>query len=283
MKAAFLIRIAGTAILAGLLTYMAAQTGEGTLTVDIRDGAGSMVPAMVCITSLADGKWRTPPDGAVTPPYTRVPDFFEPKAWRPGDIGPVRLTLGDYHDMLTRATIYEGAAAYPFWKEPAAYFVSQPFSIRLPAGRWRLAVERGIEYLPISEEFEVKPRDRLQRIVRLRRWIDMASQGWYSGDDHVHYPRVLPEHDQFLLTWARAEDVHLLNVLQQRKVEGLKFPLTFPQTFEAKSALSGGRFRAGFGPGRTKHDRRPAGPHAGPKPAGAGIRPVAFPPLRRHV
>ena len=243
MRVSFAIRAAGAVILAGLLRYMAGQTGEGSLSVEIRDGAGGEVPAMVCITSLADGKWRTPPDGRAAPPYTRVPDFFDPKPWKPGDVGPVRLTTGDYKDNQTRSSIYQDTSCYPFWKEPAAYFVSRPFSIRLTAGRWRLAVERGIEYLPVFEEFEVKPGDALRRTVRLRRWVDMAKQGWYSGDDHVHHPRTRPEHDAFLLTWARAEDVHLLNVVQQRTLQAL----TFTQAFGAKARYQDGDFALASG------------------------------------
>jgi hypothetical protein len=223
-----MLRAALVAGAAGLLYYAAAQSGDGSLSVEIRDGATNRpVAAMVCITSLADGKWRVPPDGSVAPPYTRVPDFYDPRPWKPGDIGPVRLTTGDYKDNQTRSSIYGAASAYPFWNEVAAYFVSRPFTIKLPAGRWRLAVERGVEYLPVFEEFDVKPGQQLSRTVRLKRWVDMARNGWYSGDDHLHHPRTKPEHDQFLLTWARAEDVHVLNVVQQRTLRALTFPQAF--------------------------------------------------------
>jgi hypothetical protein len=220
------------AVAAGLLYFAAGQSGDGSLAVEIRDAVTNRpVPAMVCITSLADGKWRVPPDGTTAPGYTRVPDFYDPPSWKPGDIGPVRLTAGDYKDNQTRSSIYGEAACYPFWKEPAAYFVARPFSIKLPAGRWRLAVERGIEYLPVFEEFDVRPGQQLARTIRLKRWVDMAGAGWYSGDNHVHHPRTRPEHDQFLLTWARAEDVHVLNVVQQRTLR----LLTFPQAFGANA------------------------------------------------
>mgnify|MGYP006175778579 CR=1 FL=1 len=36
--------------------------------------SGRVTPAMVCITSLEDHKWRTPPDGRVAPPYTLMDD-----------------------------------------------------------------------------------------------------------------------------------------------------------------------------------------------------------------
>jgi hypothetical protein len=169
---------------------------------------------MVCITALADGKWRTPPDGRVVPPYTTTREFYEPTDWKAGDIGLVRLTNGDYNDNDTRSSIYGGKSAYPFWKEPAAYFVSRPFSIALPAGRYRLAVAKGIEYLPVVEEFEIRAGDTKTRKVELERWVNMPEQGWYSGDDHIHYPRTEPEHDKFLLTWAEAEDIHVANILR---------------------------------------------------------------------
>jgi hypothetical protein len=110
--------------------------------------------------------------------------------------------------------MYDGQMTYPYWHEPAEYFVSEPFSIRLPAGKWRLAVAHGIEFVPFSEEFEVTSGSNLSRKVKLKRWVDMPRMGWYSGDDHVHYPRMKPEQNEFLLTWARAEDVHIANILR---------------------------------------------------------------------
>lgn len=197
---------------------------DGILNLEVRDkSTGRIEPAMVCITSLADRKWRTPPDGRTPPPYSTVPDFFDPPAWRPGQIGPVRLTNGEYNDLNVRSFAYEGRSALPFWQEPAAYFVSQPFSIRLPAGKWRLAVARGIEYLPVFEEFVLEPGQTRNRSIALMRWVDMPRRGWYSGDGHVHHPRLKPENDELLLTWARAEDVHLLNILLMGDIEKTYF------------------------------------------------------------
>jgi hypothetical protein len=200
------------------------QSGAGTLTVEIRDKAnGRIVPAMVSITSLPDGSWRTPPDGRVTPPYTTVRDFYTPSDWKPGDIGPVRVTNGEYKDNNTRSFVYEGESAYPFWRETAAYFVSKPFSITLPEGKWRLAVARGIENLPFVEEFEIRPNQTRKRKIALERWVDMTEHGWYSGDDHVHYPRTKPEHNEFLLTWAQAEDLHVTNILRMGDIKTTYF------------------------------------------------------------
>jgi hypothetical protein len=163
---------------------------------------------------VADGLWRIPPDGRTVPKYTTARDFYFPAEWKPGDPGYVRVTSGEYKDNDIRSSIYKGTSMYPFWQEPAVYFVSRPFSIQLPAGKWRLAVERGLEYLPVFEEFEVRPGETRKRKIVLERWVDMPKMGWYSGDDHVHFPRTRREHNEFLLTWGRAEDVHLLNILR---------------------------------------------------------------------
>jgi hypothetical protein len=73
-------------LLFGWTVYlMLGQSGTGTLQVEIRDKAsGQLVPAMVCITSLEDHKWRTPPDGRVSPPHSTARDFYTPGDWKPG-------------------------------------------------------------------------------------------------------------------------------------------------------------------------------------------------------
>jgi hypothetical protein len=193
-----------------------ATVAEGTLEVEIRDAATKeVVPAMACITSLSDHKWRTPPDGRSVPPFTTTREFYEGlTSWKPGDIGPVRLTNGEYNDNETRSFVYGGKSSYPFWQEPATYFVSKPFSITLPVGRWRLAVARGIEYRPVFEEFDIAPGETRDRKVLLQRWVNMPKRGWYSGDDHVHMVRLKPEQNELLMTWTRAEDVHVSNILR---------------------------------------------------------------------
>ncbi len=203
VRAAF----AAAVLLCAWFLGAAGETGEGSLRVELD------APAMVCITSLADGTWRVPPDGRTAPPATKVEDFYDPPAWKSGTPGPLRLTNGSPRGSF-RSGIYEGRSSVPFWQEAAAYFVPGGFSIRLPAGRWRLAVARGLEYLPHFEEFQVSAGESLTRRIALRRWVDMPRRGWYSGDGHVHHPRTRPEDNQFLLTWAMAEDVHVLNILR---------------------------------------------------------------------
>jgi peptidoglycan/xylan/chitin deacetylase (PgdA/CDA1 family) len=67
-----------------------------------------------------------------------------------------------------------------------------PFRLELPPGRYTFTVERGKEYFPETREV-VMERTPLKLSFALRRWIDMAERGWYSGDTHNHRdPRELP-------------------------------------------------------------------------------------------
>jgi hypothetical protein len=59
------------------------------------------------------------------------------------------------------------------------------FRAKLPPGQYELTVERGKEYHPFKQKVEVGS-GTTEVQVRLRRWIDMAERGWYSGETHVH-------------------------------------------------------------------------------------------------
>jgi hypothetical protein len=92
------------------------------------------------------------------------------------------------------------------------YFVSGPFTITLPPGKWRLAVSHGVEYIPAHEEITIGPQQKLDRNIVLTRWIDMPRQGWWSGDPEFHEWRLYPWQNDFILTWAQAADVHMITV-----------------------------------------------------------------------
>ena len=62
-----------------------------------------------------------------------------------------------------------------------------PFRLRLAPGKYQLTVERGKEYLPWTQELTVSNGTK-PISIRIQRWIDMASRGWFSGDTHVHRP-----------------------------------------------------------------------------------------------
>jgi hypothetical protein len=62
---------------------------------------------------------------------------------------------------------------------------ADPFTISLPLGRYEITVERGKEYFPQIKSVNISS-EPVKLVVPLKRWIDMAELGWYSGDTHVH-------------------------------------------------------------------------------------------------
>jgi hypothetical protein len=58
--------------------------------------------------------------------------------------------------------------------------------IDLPDGTYDVAYGAGPEYVPGRLTLEVSDRREPRIEVALRRWIDPAARGWYSGDHHVH-------------------------------------------------------------------------------------------------
>lgn len=79
---------------------------------------------------------------------------------------------------------------------------AHPFVADLPPGEYRLVAERGKEYFP-AEATVTLGKKPAKVTLKLRRWINMAARGWYSGDTHVH--RGLDELPNVVL----AEDLNL--------------------------------------------------------------------------
>ena len=206
-----------------------------------------ITPVMVCITSLEDGLVRIPPSGQIVKSGSDLEVFFKgiefmkDKNWT----GPVRkMTRDGIPGFYSFA--YKGLQALPYWSEPAMYQTSGDFSIELPAGKWRISMEHGNEYIPVNEEFIISGKEKeLTKIFILKRWIDLPSMGWYSGDIHVHHPTNKPEFREFLLAYAKAEDVHMVNVLEmgdrtRRDFEQEGFGEKF-RTMEGKFCLASGQ------------------------------------------
>ncbi len=60
-------------------------------------------------------------------------------------------------------------------------------TLKLPPGGYTIEVGRGPEYLGERRDLTVSEAPAGQRMdVALRRWVDPAKLGWYSGDHHIH-------------------------------------------------------------------------------------------------
>jgi hypothetical protein len=76
---------------------------------------------------------------------------------------------------------------YPdFFFQPQVYR-SNGEHVLLAPGKYTVSFTRGPEYIPQTKELVI-PRgvDSVKASFQLKRWINMASLGWYSADHHVH-------------------------------------------------------------------------------------------------
>lgn len=64
---------------------------------------------------------------------------------------------------------------------------AHPFVVDVPPGKYTLTVERGKEYLTATQDVDVSEKPA-SVTIKLKRWINMAERGWYSGDTHLHRP-----------------------------------------------------------------------------------------------
>ena len=62
---------------------------------------------------------------------------------------------------------------------------AHPFELALVPGQYRFIIERGKEYLPSTNDFEIGAEPVALRIP-LQRWINLEARGWFSGDTHNH-------------------------------------------------------------------------------------------------
>ncbi|MCG3198655.1 MAG: hypothetical protein GHCLOJNM_03159 [bacterium] len=90
---------------------------------------------------------------------------------------------------------------YTYKRQQEIHFLAPgEFTLELEPGTYQLQVERGLEYRPHQASLDI--REPTTAIIPMRRWIDLASEGWWSGDTHVH---VDPKDMELIL---RAEDLH---------------------------------------------------------------------------
>ncbi len=80
----------------------------------------------------------------------------------------------------------------------------------LPRGDVVVDVARGFEYEPLRQTVRIEPGQR-DLTLQIRRVADLASEGWWSGDSHVHFlstPGAQLE--------QRGEDLRVVNLLQSQ-------------------------------------------------------------------
>ncbi len=112
---------------------------------------------------------------------------------------PCRIHLKDKDGQPQRA------GELPFFRDH--FSCPGMASLELPAGSYRYEIERGPEYEQQSGTIEAAESEVKVYSIRLKRIADLAAEGWYSGDLHVHRP---VEDIELLM---RAEDLHVAPVI----------------------------------------------------------------------
>ena len=105
-----------------------------------------------------------------------------------------------------------------------AFFVRGEFELALPAGGYRIIASKGPEHLAVDERITVEGPSTEPHKIQLKRWTDMSSRGWHSGDCHIHYERLDPAADERLRLWTQAADLRMGNILRMGDARETFFP-----------------------------------------------------------
>ena len=110
------------------------------------------------------------------------------------------------------------------WPESSrwVFYADGHYQHALPPGRYTLVVSHGPEYRLRRESFEITSGTTLALPLKLERWADEPARGWYSGDVHIHLPR-LPADNARVSAFMAAEDLHAANILQAGNPAGHHF------------------------------------------------------------
>ncbi len=127
---------------------------------------------------------------------------------------------------------FPGAPGYPSWRD---HFVcAGTATLDLPPGKYAFEVERGPEHSSLSGELLVPAEGAVRRTLEIERQADLAGEGWWSGELHVHRP---PEEIELQL---RAEDLHVAPVITWWNHRNLWASRALPE--DASRRFEGKRF-----------------------------------------
>lgn len=97
-------------------------------------------------------------------------------------------TMASFIFKDTQGRIYPNPAkrlAPDFYFQPQVYRYDGE-SITLPPGSYKATYTGGPEYVTQTKAFTVQVSEPRELTFHLKRWIDPAKYGWYSGDHHIH-------------------------------------------------------------------------------------------------
>lgn len=169
----------------------------GHLALNLQDETGKPTPAIIRLRSARDGSLWEPPDALDMRPQLNnvVSEVFV-------DFGPDQ----GYTFFLP------GERGGRYW------IVGPNQEFPLPDGGWELRIQHGPEYFPVTDTFSISADTRSRKQYELKRWINMPAKGWWSGDDHVHARLMSKADADRLITYSKAVDLHVANILEMGDV-----------------------------------------------------------------
>ena len=185
------LRLAFIALFVFALIQSAQVSREASLSVRILDaGTGQPTPVRVTLEDSNGVRPRVRGALAVSESAIPIPRQAIPLLWGQQDMA-------------------QGYALQP----DGSFYVDGAFDMRVPPGDYTVTVSKGFEYVRRAEAVKLAPGASESREIRLERWANLPSRGWYSADDHIHLRRS-PGDDSKITKWIAAEDIHVGNLLQ---------------------------------------------------------------------
>ena len=101
------------------------------------------------------------------------------------------------------------------------FYSDGTFSVEVPRGKARIAVERGTEYVPADITIDAPSRGAVAVDIALRRWSSLSVGGWHPGNTHIHYDENEERPDDRLRLDPRIEDLRMtaVSILRRRGLD----------------------------------------------------------------
>jgi hypothetical protein len=166
-------------------TYPAFVGKPGTLNLTVKDSeTGEPVGARFGLYELETG-WSPMPDESALPLWI----------------------MSQQKRQLNLRSAYDEGKAWP-GKGAWISWTNGNYRAQIPGGRYQLVLYKGPEYYIIDKTITVEPGKTNSITVAMKRWRNLSSEGWYSGDLHLHVDRFEKKDSQSLAQILKAEDIN---------------------------------------------------------------------------
>lgn len=147
------------------------NVGQGTQDIGFRNAAHflfSIKPSVKVKLNITDD------DGTPAMASFTITDSVARGVGRFSNVYPLPsrrvAAFDEYPDFFFQKQVYRKSGEY----------------VSLAPGDYFVTYTRGPEYVPQTKKITVPQKDSVSFTFKLKRWIDLEKQGWYSADHHVH-------------------------------------------------------------------------------------------------